>query len=64
MGKPKQLLNYNGITLLKYTTQIALDSNASTLIVVLGANAGLLNKEIENENADNAEHHVSVDTRL
>jgi len=51
MGKPKQLLNYNGITLLKYTTQIALDSNASTLIVVLGANAGLLNKEIENENA-------------
>jgi len=50
MGKPKQLLNYSGSTLLKYTTQIALDSNASTLIVVLGANAGLLKNEIENEN--------------
>ena len=50
MGKPKQLLRYNGDTLLKQAAQKALDSNAGPVIVVLGANVDSFKKEIENEN--------------
>jgi molybdenum cofactor cytidylyltransferase len=50
MGKPKQLLRYNGSTLLKNVIQKALHSNAGTAMVVLGANADLIKKEIEKEN--------------
>lgn len=49
MGKPKQLLTYKGDSLLKQVTQKALDSNTGPVIIVLGANADLLKKEIEND---------------
>jgi len=50
MGKPKQLLKYNGSILLKNIAQKALDSNADSVVVVLGANADVIKKEIEIEN--------------
>ncbi|MEP6594572.1 MAG: nucleotidyltransferase family protein [Ginsengibacter sp.] len=50
MGRPKQLLKYNGDSLLKQIVKKALDSNADPVIVILGANADLIGKEIENEN--------------
>ena len=50
MGKPKQLLTYDGSILLKNIIQKALASNAHTVLVVLGANAELVKKEIEKEN--------------
>ena len=46
MGRPKQLLPYNGKSLLEHTVDTANDTDASPVIVVLGANAALLEKEI------------------
>jgi molybdenum cofactor cytidylyltransferase len=39
LGTPKQLLPYGGTTLLEYTVQVASDSIASPIIVVLGSEA-------------------------
>lgn len=47
MGRPKQLLPYNGKSLLEHTVDTANDSVADPVIVVLGANAELLEKEID-----------------
>ena len=47
LGMPKQLLKYNGKTLLKHAVDEATNSNADTVIVILGANADLLLKEID-----------------
>ena len=47
LGQPKQLLQYNGKTLLKHAVDEATNSNADMIVVVLGANAGLLLKEID-----------------
>ena len=47
MGRPKQLLPYNGKSLLEHSVDTANDSDASPVIVILGANATLLEKEIE-----------------
>jgi molybdenum cofactor cytidylyltransferase len=46
MGRPKQLLPYNGKSLLEHTVDTANDTDANPVIVVLGANAALLEKEI------------------
>lgn len=46
MGRPKQLLPYNGKSLLEHSVDTANDSDANPVIVVLGANAELLEKEI------------------
>jgi molybdenum cofactor cytidylyltransferase len=46
MGRPKQLLPYNGKSLLEHTVDIANDTDANPVIVVLGANAALLENEI------------------
>src|SRR5688572_18359450 len=48
LGHPKQMLIYNGQTLLQYSLQTALASRAHPVIVVLGSNADTLKKEIEN----------------
>jgi molybdenum cofactor cytidylyltransferase len=48
LGKPKQLLLYKGQTLLQNTLSVALTSNAQSVIVVLGANADILQTEITN----------------
>jgi len=47
MGRPKQLLPYNGKSLLEHTVDMANDADANPVIVVLGANAALLEKEID-----------------
>ena len=47
MGRPKQLLPYNGKSLLEHTVDTANDAEANPVIVVLGANAALLEKEID-----------------
>jgi molybdenum cofactor cytidylyltransferase len=47
MGKPKQLLPYNGKSLLQHVLSEAISSYASPVIVVLGANSDLISKEID-----------------
>jgi molybdenum cofactor cytidylyltransferase len=47
MGRPKQLLPYKGKSLLEHTVDIANDSVAEPVIVVIGSNAALLEKEID-----------------
>ncbi len=47
MGRPKQLLPYMGKSLLEHSVDIANDADANPVIVVLGANAALLEKEID-----------------
>jgi molybdenum cofactor cytidylyltransferase len=46
LGHPKQLLPYKRKTLLRYSLEEALASGAQPLVVVLGANADNLQKEI------------------
>lgn len=53
LGRPKQLLPYHGQTLLQYSLQAALASRAQPVVVVLGANAGILRNEIH-------ENHIHV----
>ena len=47
LGKPKQLLQYNGKSLLQHVLSEAISSYASPVIVVLGANSDLISKEID-----------------
>ncbi|MBD0295158.1 MAG: nucleotidyltransferase family protein [Flavisolibacter sp.] len=54
LGKPKQLLPYDGQSLLQHALQIAKASNAQSILIVLGARAELLKKEI----GDNTAHVV------
>jgi molybdenum cofactor cytidylyltransferase len=49
LGQPKQLLLYNGQTLLQRSLHAASNSHAHPLIVVLGANANNIKKEIDND---------------
>lgn len=46
MGKPKQLLPYQGRSLLRHITEIAIASKNQPVIVVLGANAEIIKPEI------------------
>jgi molybdenum cofactor cytidylyltransferase len=39
LGQPKQLLNYEGQTLLQHSLQVARTSDAHPVVVVLGADA-------------------------
>lgn len=48
LGRPKQLLPYKGKTLLQYSLEQAVASNAKKVVVVLGANAEVLQKGISN----------------
>jgi molybdenum cofactor cytidylyltransferase len=47
LGRPKQLLLYNDITLLQHTVQAALTSKAQPVVVVLGAAAETMQNEIK-----------------
>ena len=47
LGFPKQLLIYSGATLLQHSIEVAQLSDASSVIVVLGANADLINDELK-----------------
>src|SRR5260370_40499877 len=47
LGTSKQLLPYAGKTLLEYCLQTAITSNAHPIVVVLGAHAAIIKKEIK-----------------
>jgi molybdenum cofactor cytidylyltransferase len=51
LGHPKQLLTYKGQTLLAHCLDIAGHSDADPIIVVLGAQAEIIKKEIAGNNA-------------
>lgn len=46
LGRPKQLLPYEGISLLKHAIQVGMDSKAHEILVVLGAHANEIIKEV------------------
>jgi molybdenum cofactor cytidylyltransferase len=47
LGKPKQLLEYHGKTLLAHAIHEAANSNADAVVVILGKDANLFKKEID-----------------
>src|SRR5262245_37158290 len=47
LGKPKQLLQYNGKSLLQHAIEAAIKSRANSVVEVLGANAEQISKEID-----------------
>lgn len=49
LGRPKQLINYQGKTLLQHSIEAARHSAADVLIVVLGSNADLIQTHIESK---------------
>ena len=51
LGSPKQLLVYSGTTLLQHSIEVAQASDAASVIVVLGANADLINDKLKNTSA-------------
>ena len=55
LGRSKQLLSYNNETLLHYCSQAASNSDGNPVVVVLGAQAEVLKKEITGNNV-----HVTV----
>ena len=51
LGRPKQLLEFNGKSLLQHSIDEATNSNASAVIVVFGANADSISKEVDKKKA-------------
>lgn len=49
LGRPKQLLNYQGKTLIQHSIDAALNSAANDLVVVLGSNSKLIQSGIESK---------------
>ena len=49
LGKPKQSLPYNHGTLLQHSIQVALDTKASQVVVVLGAQAATVRPAVKHE---------------
>ena len=47
LGKPKQLLRYRGKTLLAHAINEAVNSNTDAIVVILGKDADLFKKEID-----------------
>ena len=47
LGKPKQLLQYHGKSLLQNAIDAAVNSKTNSVIVVLGANAEYISGEID-----------------
>jgi molybdenum cofactor cytidylyltransferase len=52
LGSSKQLLHFKGKTLLKHTVEEAAEAGAQPVIVVTGANADEVSKEIQNEKVE------------
>lgn len=57
MGKPKQLLEYNGTGFLSHMVNVITDCKADIMIVVLGANAEGLEKEVDNNKVVKVRNH-------
>ena len=47
MGMPKQLLMIEGKTLIKRVSEMAMDTTCYPIVIVLGANRGLVRKELD-----------------
>ena len=58
LGRPKQSLKYNNQTLLQHSLQIAIASNSTKHVVVLGAHAESIKEEIDYQNI-----HVALNSR-
>ncbi|MEP6951328.1 MAG: nucleotidyltransferase family protein [Ginsengibacter sp.] len=56
LGSPKQLLVYNGKSLLGHTVDVALQTNNRPVVVVTGANRSLIKKQMEGTEAEIAEN--------
>lgn len=52
LGRPKQLLLYQGKTLLQHGIQVAVDTGTKSIIAVLGANLDFLIKETVNQSIE------------
>jgi molybdenum cofactor cytidylyltransferase len=52
LGSTKQLLHFKGKTLLKHTVEEAAEAGAQPVVVVTGANADEVSKEIQNEKVE------------
>ncbi|MEH6308646.1 nucleotidyltransferase family protein [Olivibacter sp. CPCC 100613] len=52
LGRPKQLLSYQGNTLIRRSVQVAERTNPAALVVVVGAIAELVTKEISEQKID------------
>ena len=67
LGAPKQLIQFNGTTLLRRTVETALHSTAHAVHAVFGFEAGLIQKEIADFPIDvviNAYWHRGISTSL
>lgn len=51
LGKPKQLLPFNGHNLLQHNINVACNSLANEIVIVLGANAEIIKKEVNQKRA-------------
>lgn len=49
LGKPKQLLQYRGKTLLDHAVNEAINAKADAVVLILGKNADIFQKEIDKE---------------
>ncbi|WP_035361909.1 nucleotidyltransferase family protein [Dyadobacter alkalitolerans] len=47
LGEPKQLLRYQDKTLIRHVTQAAIAAKSTSVTVVTGSNAGLIEKELD-----------------
>jgi molybdenum cofactor cytidylyltransferase len=56
LGEAKQLLRFNGETLLRRSAKIALASNCRPVVVVLGARADIFRKELDGLDVEIAEN--------
>lgn len=51
LGSPKQLLSFSGSTLLQHAIEVAAASKASSVVVVLGANADVIMQQLKKTTA-------------
>ena len=58
MGQPKQLLSYQGETLISYVAKCAIASSANLVITILGANAEQIEKNISSFPVTILKNHV------
>ena len=56
LGNPKQLLVYHGKSLLQHATLAALQTNLQPVVVVTGANSGVIKKQIKGIKVSMAEN--------
>ncbi|SMD45056.1 molybdenum cofactor cytidylyltransferase [Aquiflexum balticum DSM 16537] len=58
LGQPKQLLKYQGKTLIRRAIDTALECKSDASVLVIGANFELIKKEVQDTNVDIVINHV------